>query len=99
MLVTVAWVFFRSETFAKAWEMLKALFYNNGNQFQLAFNRLLLFPFVLFLTIEIFTANSRFDVWIGKHESWVRWCVYAILLGCILMLSGLKNYPFIYFQF
>ncbi|MBN2820358.1 MAG: MBOAT family protein [Bacteroidales bacterium] len=99
VLVTIAWIFFRSRDLAHA----KAMFSNVYNNFGL--DRKLEVPayvwvfFGVFVLLDLWLYNSRFDIKIGKFSFPVRWLSYAILLFGIIFYCGVEDFPFIYFQF
>jgi hypothetical protein len=58
----------------------------------------LVFSFALIL-IDILLYNSRIDKKLGATNVPVRWAVYAVLIFCLMALSGTQKFTFIYFQF
>jgi D-alanyl-lipoteichoic acid acyltransferase DltB (MBOAT superfamily) len=97
--VAFSWIFFRSENFAKASAVIKAMFYNSG----LAFNPTgLLTPLLAvaaLLLADVWLFNSRFDTRLGQTKVAYRWAIYTVLLFCLMALSGTQKFSFIYFQF
>jgi alginate O-acetyltransferase complex protein AlgI len=104
VLVTIAWIFFRSETISKAWMYLSGICDSSlldVPQFDrmLGEQKTILF-LVFFVVIE----------WLGRHETYAirdipnrwsrpaRWMFYYGLLLCVLWFGG-KEQQFIYFQF
>ena len=99
ILVTLIWVFFRSEDFEKVTAVFTALFSGKANTLGVFPNTVTLLPLLLFLLLEIIRRGERFDVWFARHTEWQRWSWYGIFLAAILLLSGMNSQPFIYFQF
>lgn len=99
VLVSFIWVFFRAETFEQASLVFKALFNNWHLSAQnLSYGLAWLFIAVLIL-FDVFLYNSRFDRLMERAAMPLRWALYAVLLLCVLGMSGMDNLPFIYFQF
>jgi alginate O-acetyltransferase complex protein AlgI len=53
----------------------------------------------VFLVIELFVRQKRFDTAVGSLPFGLRWTIYAVLIYGIMALSGPDYYQFIYFQF
>ena len=99
LLTTFAWIFFRSENFSK----VKIVFHSVVSNFHLADtfkvpNYVWIF-LAFFLISDVVQYNSRFDKWIQNRHIIIRWSVYLILFWGIIAYTGLKDIPFIYFQF
>jgi len=99
ILVTLIWVFFRSEDLNQVSEIFTSIF-NNFN-FQDSFNvDLSVWLFLLFFIMsDVLFYNSRFDKWCGNMPLIIRWLVYIILIYSIIVFAGVEDFPFIYFQF
>ncbi len=99
VLVTLIWIFFRSQNLQEVAVIFKSIFANihAGESLQVPIKYwifvglLILSDFVLY--------NKRFDTWTGKQFFVVRWAIYAVLIFSILVCSGVEAFPFIYFQF
>lgn len=99
VLVSLAWVFFRSQNLDQAFEIFEALFSNFSlvdsfhvkPQIWILVGGFILFDFIL--------RNSRYDTWADKRNMGIRWLTYALLLFATMALGGVTNHPFIYFQF
>ncbi len=98
-VVSLIWVFFRAENFEKAKLIFHSLLYNgtNSNK-ELNYGCIFFFVFLLILS-DVFFRKSRIDVWLSDKNIAFRWSVYSLLIFCMMALSGVENYPFIYFQF
>lgn len=98
-LVTIAWVFFRSESFDKAIFIFKSIFNNFGlsDAFQIPY--VIIALLLGFILSDLILYNNRFDTWISNKKIYLRWGIYSLLLFSIIALSGVNNNPFIYFQF
>lgn len=100
LLVTILWVFFRSQSFEGAISLFGRLFQNAPLD-----PRALLIPLstwvflLLFIISDILLYNKRFDSWVGGMPYLFRWCIYGVLLFGIIAFAGVENFPFIYFQF
>ncbi len=100
ILVTLIWVFFRSQSFQDAIIIFKSVI-NNGNidASQLVVPTVTWVMLILFVISDILLYNKRFDTWIGSFSMPVRWGIYSILIFSVIVFSGVENFPFIYFQF
>lgn len=100
VLVTLIWVFFRSQDMEQAKSMFNALFTNGavGEQTH-AFPISLLVMFGVFFILDALLYNDRIDTWLGRKNIVVRWAVYSFLIFSIIVFAGIEHYPFIYFQF
>lgn len=100
VLTSLIWVFFRSPSLHDALSIFNLLI--NGST-QIA--QTLTIPwhvwFLLFVFVlsDILLFNKRFDSIVGNLTYPARWSVYAVLIFCILVFSGVENFVFIYFQF
>ncbi|MFY0672455.1 MAG: MBOAT family protein [Bacteroidia bacterium] len=97
-LVTLIWVFFRSQDLAQAQEMFAGLLNTTGEN-ELTLEYSILIWLLLFIVFEFALFNSRFDQWINSKPIVIRWFTYALLLFAILAFAGVQEYQFIYFQF
>jgi D-alanyl-lipoteichoic acid acyltransferase DltB (MBOAT superfamily) len=99
LIVTCAWVFFRSSSLDQAFDMFDILFHSHAPQeaiHEANFNWTLLLIFVL---VDFALFNRRFDEWIDDKPVWVRWTSYTLLLFSIFVFSAVEDHAFIYFQF
>ena len=100
ILVTLLWVFFRSQSFEDAISIFKLLFQNGPVSPQQLLIPLSTWIFLLlFITSDVLLYNKRFDSWVAGRPYVLRWMIYGILLFGILVFAGVENFPFIYFQF
>jgi D-alanyl-lipoteichoic acid acyltransferase DltB (MBOAT superfamily) len=99
IIVTFAWIFFRSENLDKAFEIFKAIGQNWEVKNTLDVIHFLWIFFAFFIVMDIFLYNSRFDIKINKFAFPVRWLIYMILMYAIIFYCGVEDFPFIYFQF
>jgi len=100
ILVTLLWVFFRSQSFEDAISIFKLLFQNGPASPQQLLIPLSTWIFLLlFITSDVLLYNKRFDSWVAGRPYVLRWMIYGILLFGILVFAGVENFPFIYFQF
>ncbi len=100
VLVTLIWVFFRSQSFNEAMIVFKSLFTNINVHTETVYIQKRIWIFLsLFIVSDIILYNTRFDQWVGKFPYLVRWAIYAVLLFAVIVFSGVENFPFIYFQF
>jgi D-alanyl-lipoteichoic acid acyltransferase DltB (MBOAT superfamily) len=98
-IVTLAWIFFRSENLEKAKMVFSSLWNNTGKADNFHIDPVILVLFGFFVLSDILLFNKRFDVWCAQKPVWLRWGVYFVLLFALMGLSGTDNQPFIYFQF
>lgn len=99
-LVTLIWVFFRSQSLTEAINIFKYLF--NGNEEiskHLEVPHYVWFWLSLFVLSDLILYNKRFDLALGKLPLIVRWGLYGVLIFGIIIYAGVSNFPFIYFQF
>lgn len=100
VLVTLIWVFFRAENFDKAVMVLKQCFiYSFDAKSNLLISIQTISMLVVFLTFEISIYKSRFDLFLQKQKTGVRWVIYLLFAFSILLFSGIQSFQFIYFQF
>ena len=110
-LVTLAWVFFRAETFTQALKILKkslrltniGLFFNDSI-FQLGLSSFNVFMLLLASSVLfVFSAMREKGIsvlgWLSSQGIWFRLAVYWFLLLMILFSLNLTGTEFIYFQF
>ena len=99
LIASLAWIFFRSQSFAEAMHIFSSIAKNTSSGKQLEVEPKVTILLLVFLLSDILLFNNRFDKWIAKLNIFVRWCLYAVLLFAIIALSGVEDFPFIYFQF
>ncbi len=100
LLVSILWVFFRSQSFEDAINIFKLLFQDGPSNPQLVLIPLSTWIFLLlFIASDVVLYNRRFDTWVGGMPYLVRWGIYGVLLFGIIVFAGVENSPFIYFQF
>ncbi|WP_233244196.1 MBOAT family O-acyltransferase [Brumimicrobium oceani] len=100
LIVTLIWVFFRSESFESAINIFRLLFENIGiSPAELVIPNYLILFFSLFIISDILLYNQRFDKWLSNFPVIGRWTIYSFLMFAIIVFAGVENFPFIYFQF
>ena len=99
VIITVAWVFFRSPAIGDSWNMFDQLINNGDIQNTLSIDLIIIVIFLSFIVIDVLLYNKRYDSWISSQHAVVRWGSYSILLFAIIAFSGVEDIPFIYFQF
>jgi len=99
-LVCLAWIFFRAETLAGAWDFLTGIF-TNGFVFDFAFRA----PVVFFYLALVLLVDLG-CWWRGRETPVTSSCrpgfrglVYGAMLFIILFIGEPNGEPFIYFQF
>ena len=98
ILVQLAWVYFRADSVQHAESVLSSLIRSKGTStLQIPYHVAIVF--VVFTLMEIAQYNVRVDAFLGRFKTPIRWILYAAILWCIAVWSGLTNHPFIYFQF
>ncbi|MEZ5072668.1 MAG: hypothetical protein R2751_17345 [Bacteroidales bacterium] len=98
LIVTLAWVFFRSAGLPQALDMFRLLVRPAGET-ALAIAPATWTFLGLFLASDLILFDKRFDTWLDKRALPLRWGIYAILIFAIIAFAGVENFPFIYFQF
>jgi alginate O-acetyltransferase complex protein AlgI len=100
VLVTFAWIFFRSNSLSHAFLYIKNLFSSSLLTFPEIFPKTVLGYIVLFVFIEWFGRKDNFAIEkLGLHwKKPIRIGFYYILTFIILYFYG-KDFQFIYFQF
>ncbi len=98
ILVNLAWVFFRAADFQSAKTTLRSVM-NPGDLEVIQVDAKVWFLLLIFILFDSLLYNKRIDTALESKPMIARWLVYALLLGCILMLSGTVKHPFVYFQF
>lgn len=100
LIVTLIWVFFRSQSFDGAMNVFYLLFENIGMKSKgLVIPNFLIIFFILFIISDLLLYNKRFDKWLGDFHWFGRWAVYGVLMFGIIVFAGAEDFPFIYFQF
>ncbi|MBI3134517.1 MAG: MBOAT family protein [Bacteroidetes bacterium] len=128
LVINIAWLFFRSDTLAKAYLSLAKIFgseptadlyyriqhfeHGKANQAvddaflngklvpaELTLHNSLFIGLAILIVTELWIQKSRFDQRISTWNFGFRWLVYAVLIYCVMALSGPDFYQFIYFQF
>jgi len=100
ILVTLLWVFFRSQGADQAIHIFRLMFSPGAHGSQSLVIPLSTWIFLLlFISSDLVLYNRRFDNWIGRMPYLFRWLVYGVLLFGIIIFAGVENFPFIYFQF
>ncbi len=99
LIVSLIWVFFRAENLEKVKSIFYALIHNKSVAGeQLHYGYAWIMAIVLLFSDYLFF-NSRFDKSMVGSPSFLRWAFYTIILFGLLTMSGVEQYPFIYFQF
>lgn len=100
VFVTFIWIFFRSQSIHEAVEIYKAIFIPIGeSNLQLTVPLLTWIFLGLFVLSDILLYNTRFDIWLDKFSFPIRWTIYSLLIGAIILFANVEVIPFIYFQF
>ena len=100
ILVTLLWVFFRSQGVDQAIHIFGLMFHPGAAGSQSLAIPLSTWIFLsLFIVSDLVLYNNRFDTWVGGIPYLFRWLIYGILLFGIIIFAGVENFPFIYFQF
>ncbi|MEZ5045654.1 MAG: MBOAT family O-acyltransferase [Chitinophagaceae bacterium] len=103
VLVSLAWVFFRADSFSKAITILYNILSLKkgglyiGNPAYLAYG----FAFIIFLVLAEWNTekwNNKYSLIYHKRTVW-RWCGYLSLLLILLLVGVFNGGQFIYFQF
>jgi alginate O-acetyltransferase complex protein AlgI len=99
IVVTLAWVFFRAESFEKAADMFRVMA-GGGNATGQGPDPTIPIVFSAVLVLfDLALYNSRIDRRLAAMPLAGRWAVYTMLLFGLMALSGTEKFAFIYFQF
>ncbi len=99
-VVVIIWVFFRAKDLTNSLEILKqSMSYGFEANKHLEVSWIPLSMLGIFVLLEIAIISSRFDNWLVSKQISFRWSIYSVLILCLLLFSGIKSIPFIYFQF
>lgn len=105
-LVCLSWIFFRADSIQSAFAFLKGIFKRFGKDVPhgIRFDQEDLAPAlaaaaVLFLLIDLPQYLKRDHCTALRWPLLARTCLYALLFVWVLMMRGIENVPFIYFQF
>lgn len=99
LIVTTAWIFFRSESMDKVRQIFNSLVSNSHVSDKLSTNYKVYGLLIMFILFDILLFNKRVDQWLGSKNNIVRWSIYSLLIFAVFALGGAENIPFIYFQF
>lgn len=110
LLVSIAWVFFRSESFSQAVYILTHMFnvsmqltgyHIGGSYYPIPYFRIF-FPvilIILLLIIEKLQKDMEVQVYIKTKPIWLRWVSYYILILLIIIFNKADTSGFIYTNF
>lgn len=98
-IVTLIWVFFRSQSLSQVKDLFSALIYNSDKLKYLEIEPIVSLFFGLFIISDLILYNNRFDRWCDQLSFLSRWIIYAVLIFSTIVFSGIKDFTFIYFQF
>ncbi len=99
-VVVIIWVFFRAKDLTCSLAILKqSMSYGFEANKHLQVSCIPLSMLAIFVSLELAIINTRFDNWLASKQISFRWAIYSVLILCLLLFSGIKSFPFIYFQF
>ena len=100
VVVVIIWVFFRAKDLTSSLAILKqSINYGFEAYKHIGVSWIPLSMLGIFILFEIAIVDSRIDNWIASKHITFRWLIYGLLIMCLLLFSGIKSIPFIYFQF
>jgi len=100
LLVVIIWVFFRAKDLTSSLAIMKqSISYGFEANKHLQVSWIPIAMLGIFVLLEAAIINSRFDNWLASKQISFRWTIYSVLVMCLLLFSGIKSIPFIYFQF
>jgi D-alanyl-lipoteichoic acid acyltransferase DltB (MBOAT superfamily) len=105
VLVTVAWIFFRVETFDKAWYILTHLSqdwtWQGVSSLGISDAELYncLAAIVILECVHLLQRHHSIRHMLSDKPIWLRWGVYYLLIFLIIFKGKFENQVFIYFQF
>lgn len=112
VLVTIAWVFFRAETFGKAIHILRRIPACVGDikaiiskgvipyaPVQIKLIAASFFWILVLETIHFLQRKNNILMLVNNRPMAARWAIYYIAIGCIIFFGVFEQKQFIYFQF
>ncbi|WP_455640353.1 MBOAT family O-acyltransferase [Parabacteroides sp.] len=100
ILITIGWVFFRSETIHQAFDFLSTIIHASSSELPRSLGVSILFPLIGLLMIsEWFQRDKEHVLQIDHLPQWGRYSVYYLLIGLCFTYAVQEEVPFIYFQF
>jgi D-alanyl-lipoteichoic acid acyltransferase DltB (MBOAT superfamily) len=95
-VVAFGWLLFRIDQLRKV-----KMFFKNSleNTIELEFNVSLFVPLIAFFLYELIVRKKRPDEYLLNKSTFLRWFIYLLLFGLILLFANTGDLPFIYFQF
>lgn len=100
VLVTIGWIFFRSESLGQAFDYLSII--SHFHTFEIAHKiQLLSLFFIVFILLigEWFQRDKEYVLQLDHLSCWKRYCIYYFLVIMCFWFSIPEDIPFIYFQF
>tara|TARA_B110000285_G_scaffold131035_1_gene147191 strand:- start:913 stop:2346 length:1434 start_codon:yes stop_codon:yes gene_type:complete len=98
-LTSFAWVFFRSDTVAQAFEYLAGIFNMHGGFSLDVKMRKELFFLFLFVSVEWVQRNKVHGLQLTTKYIPIRWVIYIVCLAVVLFFGSVEKTAFIYFAF
>jgi D-alanyl-lipoteichoic acid acyltransferase DltB (MBOAT superfamily) len=92
-------VFFRAASLSQSTEVYRMLFAGSEGTASLSIPLMTLLMVALFLLLDLWFTQKRFDLWMDDFPWPWRWFGYSTLCCLIWMFGGTVNHPFVYFQF
>jgi len=98
-LVALSWIFFRAENFTQATSYLRGILtWREGVVLEGHLARVLL-ALIVIVTIDLWQRNSGTELFFARWNPAARGAAYAAMLIAIVLFSGGRPTPFIYFRF
>lgn len=100
-ITVLAWIFFRSETIAQAFNYIENIFQKDLFSIPEIRPTFLFLLLIFFFIIEWIGRNQKFalEQILVRHKRIIRWIFYMIVIFLIIVFMNTKEIPFIYFQF
>jgi D-alanyl-lipoteichoic acid acyltransferase DltB (MBOAT superfamily) len=99
LIVSIAWVFFRAESFEKARLVFQSLLSNYDVSDKVKTDPKIWVLLLVFILTDILFFNKKLEEWMAAKPLALRWSIYSTFIFGVLALAGAENIPFIYFQF
>lgn len=101
VIVSLVWVFFRSQTITDAFLFLKNIFLLTGiGGIKVGVGLKVIVPICLLLLGDwIFLRDIQHQFFVEKKFMWLRWVSYVLLLFIIFTMGAFNKQEFIYFTF
>ncbi len=100
LAVCLAWVFFRADTFGRAWQIVQGMFGWNGVSLGGKVSPMVFLVVLLTLVIHWWMRDRHLETTFGRLPAWLQGVLMAVfLMATFIAMTGGRDNAFIYFQF